>query len=393
MAVRMLSQNTFGRSIVLTTRDWVAGNAVPLGVFAASRAGLGLLMYLSLALLPMRAGEIWRAYPGNLLLDGWVRWDAAWYRDIAQHGYTNAPGHEQVQRDTAFFPLYPLLMRAVHSLVPDLYLCGLLISNIAFLGALMLIYHCVSARYDAGLAQRAIVLIAVYPFSFFFSAVYSESLFLLAAAGAFALGERRRWGWAALCAAAAGATRLVGVAVVFGLLLLYIEQIGFEWRRAGPDILWLPLGLLGTLGYMAFLIVRFGNALQFVDSQYVPGWGAGVGLGSAWRTLRDLSPAAILAGQYPLMDIFHLLIFPLALGLAVLAARKLSIAYAAWSIVTLLLSFALWHSMGRFVAVIFPLFIVAAMLLDRRRYQVAVCISLLLLALFTIMYAHFYWVG
>jgi len=389
----MIGQNTFSRSIVLSTRDWVAANAVPLGVFVASRAGLCVLMYLSLALLPMRPGAFWRAYPDNLLLDGWVRWDAAWYHDIALQGYTNVPGNQPFQRDTAFFPLYPLLIRALYGLVPDAYLCGLLISNIAFLGTLILIYHLTSARYGAGVAQRAIVLLSIYPFSFFFSAVYSESLFLLAAAGAFALGERRRWAWAALCAAAAGATRLVGVVVVFGLLLLYLDQISFDWRRVGLDILWLPLGTLGTLGYMAFLAARFGNPLQFVDSQYVPGWGAGIGLESAWQTIRALSPTTILSGRYALMDAIHLLLFPPALALAALAARKLSIAYAAWSIATLLLSFALWHSMGRFVAVLFPIFVVAALLLGQRGYQITVYMSLLLLALFTILFAHFYWVA
>jgi Mannosyltransferase (PIG-V) len=389
----MISQNTFSRSVVISTRDWLATNAVPLGVFAASRVGLGLLMYLSLALLPMRDGTFWRAYPDNLLLDGWVRWDAAWYRDIAEHGYTNTPSHEQFQRDTAFFPLYPLLMRALHVIIPDLYICGLLISNIAFLGALILIYRFTCARFDSGVAQRAIVLLSIFPFSFFFSAVYSESLYLLAAAGAFVLGEQRRWAWAALSAAAAGATRLVGVVTVFGLLLLYLDQISFERRRVRANILWLLVGLLGTLGFMLFLTLRFGNPLQFVDSQYVPGWGAGMGLDAAWSTIRALSPAAVLAGRYSAIDVVHLLILPLALALAALAARKLSLAYAAWSIATLLISFALWRSMGRFVAVTFPIFIVAAVLLEHRRYQVAVYISLLLLALFTIMYAHFYWVA
>jgi hypothetical protein len=389
----MIGQNTFSRAIVLSTRSWVAANAAPLGVFAASRAGLCLLMYLSLALLPARDGAFWRAYPENLLLDGWVRWDAAWYYDIAAQGYTNMPVHEQVQRDTAFFPLYPLLMRGLSAIIPDLYICGLVISNLAFLLALILIYRLASARYDASVAQRAIVLLAIYPFSFFFSAVYSESLFLLAAVGALALGEQRRWGWAALSAAAAGATRLVGAMLVLGLLLLYLDQISFDWRRIRLDILWLPAGLLGTLGYMIFLAARFGSPFQFAESQYVPGWGAGTGLASAWHTIGGLSPAAILAGQYRAMDLIHLLLLPPALALAALAARKLSIAYAAWSIATLLVSFALWRSMGRFIAVAFPLFIVAAVLLDDRRYQAVAYTCVLLLALFTIMYAHFYWVA
>src|SRR5262249_24251002 len=324
----MVSQNTFNRSILLTARDWLAANTAPLGIFAASRAGLCLLMYLSLALLPMREGTFWRAYPDNLLLDGWVRWDAAWYRDIAERGYTNMPNHEPFQRDTAFFPLYPLLMRALHVVIPDLFICGLLISNVAFLFALILLYRFTSERYDARTARRAIMLLSIYPFSFFFSAVYSESLFLLAVVGAFVLGEQRRWGWAGLSAAAAGATRVVGVLAVPGLALLYLDQIDFDWPRVRADCLWLALGLAGTLGYMAFLGWRFGNPLQFIDSQYVAGWGAGMGLGSAWRTIGGLSPAAILAGQYPAIDVLNLLMLPPALTLAALAARRLSIAYA-----------------------------------------------------------------
>ncbi|MFQ5855726.1 MAG: glycosyltransferase family 39 protein [Anaerolineae bacterium] len=328
-------------------------------------------------------------------MDGWVRWDAGWYYDIAERGYTNVPRNEQGQRDTAFFPLYPLLVRTMKAIVRDTFLAGLVVSNAGFLVALTLLFRLVSNHYNAEVARRSIILLSVYPFSFYFSAMYSESLFLLAVVCAFYFGERQQWSWAALGAAAAGATRVVGAVTVVGLIVLYLEQIGFDWRKVRSDILWIPLGLLGLGTYMAFLAIRFGDPLQFVKSQYVPGWAAGVGIESALATVRaSLAPQSIAAGHYPAMNLIHLSIFLFALLLSVLAWRQPRRAYAVWAILTILASFSLWRSMGRFAAVVFPLFIVASLMLDQDRwYQIVVYVSTLMLALFTVMYAHFYWVS
>jgi hypothetical protein len=42
------------------------------------------------------------------------RWDAAWYVEIARDGYRYEPG---VSSNAAFFPLYLLLIRAIHALL------------------------------------------------------------------------------------------------------------------------------------------------------------------------------------------------------------------------------------------------------------------------------------
>src|SRR3989338_4434316 len=90
---------------------WVALRE-PLMIFLVNRLGLILLVYLSLVMIPVGLPPgVWRAYPENLVLDGWFRWDSGWYARIAQHGYNNAP-NAYCQRDTAFFPLYPLLVMA-----------------------------------------------------------------------------------------------------------------------------------------------------------------------------------------------------------------------------------------------------------------------------------------
>lgn len=75
----------------------------------------------------------WRAYPNNLFLDGWARWDSGWYKSIAEIGYSNLPMNEWGQSNTVFFPLYPLLMRMMRAIIPDTYICGVIISNVSFL--------------------------------------------------------------------------------------------------------------------------------------------------------------------------------------------------------------------------------------------------------------------
>ena len=67
------------------------------------RAGLFILVYLSLLFLPVRQGQdLWSAFPDNRFLDGWSRWDAGWYASIAQNGYSNLPKPLSNQRDTTF---------------------------------------------------------------------------------------------------------------------------------------------------------------------------------------------------------------------------------------------------------------------------------------------------
>ena len=373
---------------------WFANNSVPLSVFAISRLGLFLVAYLSLILLPDTA-DIARARPENLFVDGWLRWDASWYAEIADNGYTNEPRSWQQQRDTAFFPMYPLLIRAARLVIGDTYLSGLLISNVAFLVALMVLYRLVSDKFDSVVANRSIVLLAVNPFSFFFSAMYSESVFLLAVVCAFYFGERRRWVLAALCAAVAGATRMVGVLVVFGLTVLYLEFRSFDLSRVQPNILWLFLGLLGPASFMLFLAVKFGDPLQFVVSQDVPGWGASTNLWSAIMALQTLlPPGSIVAGTYSAMPIIHLLVCVVAVLLSVYAWRRQSTAYGHWAVLTTILSLTLWRSMGRYAITVFPLFTAAAALLeDERWYSAVVYLSTLLLALLTVVFTHWYWVA
>ena len=78
-----------------------------LGVYAASRLFYLLAGALLAGLLP--AGGFYRITPDVPLgrLNIWAHWDGVWYSQIATEGYgAHAPA------STAFFPLYPLLVRS-----------------------------------------------------------------------------------------------------------------------------------------------------------------------------------------------------------------------------------------------------------------------------------------
>lgn len=195
--------------------------ARPLALFALSRLIVLLAVYLGGALAadnPFSPPYHLRG-EGNALLDALAsRWDTGFYVSIAEHGYRYEGA---ALPSVAFFPLLPLAMRVGGALTGDVAVAGILISHAALLLATILFYALVSQRWGEGLAGRAAWYLLIFPSAFFGSAVYSESLFLLAAVGALFLARRGYWESAGLLAFAAGLTRFVG--------LLVAPLLAVEW--------------------------------------------------------------------------------------------------------------------------------------------------------------------
>jgi Mannosyltransferase (PIG-V) len=360
---------------------------VPLRIVIISRAGLFILVYLSLVLIPIRSGDgLWGAFPENRFLDGWSRWDSGWYMDIADRGYTNASKAGTDQRDVAFWPLYPLIVRAVRPLLGNTHLTGIIVSNIAFLLACLLLYQHVRSRHDEKVAARTIFLLCAYPFSFYFSAGYSESVFLLAVVAAFYFGERQNWFLAGLFAAVAGATRPLGVLCVVGLGLLYIEQIRAGRQRIKLDITWILLGLLGSISFPLYLFLEYGNPFLFYTARNVPGWADAVTVDrflGLWPTL--------LAGNVG-MDHINVFFGLLGLVLSGFAWTRNGRAEGAWALLLILGSFTSFTGLGRHVAPAFPVFVSGAVVATKIDHFETLCyVFCLLLALFSIMFSHWYW--
>ncbi len=127
--------------------------------------------------------------PAHWLVEPMRLWDGSWYRLVAVFGYE--PGKSA---NAAFFPLYPWLMKWGHQLTgwsPET--IGYIISNVAFLGALILLYRLVTVDFNQVIASRTLWAVALFPTAFFFSAVYTESLFLLLAVGTLYAARRGEW--------------------------------------------------------------------------------------------------------------------------------------------------------------------------------------------------------
>ena len=165
---------------------------------------------------------------------GWIRnvehahalgplesWDGKWYRMVAAHGYLLLPGR---QSDPAFFPLFPALMRAVHTVGVGYSTAGLLLANAGFLAALVAFHALSEEIVGESIARRATVYLAVFPFGYTFSMEYPESIVLALIAASALAGLRGRWAIAGACGAAAALARPEGLFVALPLLVIAWRQ-------------------------------------------------------------------------------------------------------------------------------------------------------------------------
>ncbi len=377
--------------------------SAPLLIVLTTRMGLFLLAYLSLVIMPIdcqpwidQSNMPWRGFPNNLLLDGWARWDSSWYADIADHGYSLTPVGSEGQRNVAFFPFYPLVIGGARTVLGNSFLAGIVVSNLALVLAVILLYQLVKARFGAEGAAAAVLLLCVYPFSFYLSTVYSEGLFFLMVIAAFYFADRGWWWAASLCAMLAGATRLPGLALAPALGLLYLEKIRFNLRKLRPDVLWLALTILGPVFFAGYLWLRFGDPLWFIKASQVEGWWInGPNLDLAEKTLAQaLSLPNLLTGNYNgvmTLNLVTAIFFAVSL---ILVFRKQPIGYGVFALLLIGFGVGQWLGLGRYVVSAFPVYIAWALAIKNRYlFDGVVVTSSLLLALLTMMYAHWFWVS
>lgn len=314
--------------------------------------------------------------------------DVGWYMDIAQHGYEVQPFNTNAHHNWAFFPLFPLLLRGASFITGEFLLTGMFLSHLFFLAALILMYKTViEFGLNEATADRAIFYLAVFPTGFFFSLPMTESLFLFLTVGSFYAAKRQRWWAACLLCALASATRVTGILLVPSLILLYWSTYRRDWWRR--DLLWLLLAPTGVLSFMVYLYWITGNPLAFKDIQVV--WGRGTGF-FLMPLLNYLAHPLIIADSWDLRLInFLAAITTLTCGILLLKRREFALAlYTLLSEIVTLSSLQL-QSQGRYVLIVFPVFMVLAVAGQHQRVDQTIrTVSLVLLGLMTAMFAlHF----
>lgn len=206
--------------------------------------------------------------PGEGVFDIWSRWDAALFRRVAEFGYTDPRTEPHA---TAFFPLFPLLMKGLHGVGIPWVGAGLLISTAATIVATAFLYRLADEEIGGDAGRNAVLYLSFFPTAVFLVAPYSEALFLAGAVPAFFYARRARWELVALPAAVAVASRAAGAFVLFGLLLEFVRGRNFRMRPAARASAALAAGALPLLVYAAYLERVKGDAFYFFTDQRL-GW-------------------------------------------------------------------------------------------------------------------------
>ncbi len=323
----------------------------------------------------------------------WGNWDAAHYATIATSGYTQPA-------QSAFYPLFPLLIRLATPLtLGDPLLAGIVLANLCAFGALVFFRALAERELGPRRARRALLYFALFPVGIFLAAGYSESLFLLLSLAAFLALGQGKWLAAGGLAALATLTRPVGV-----LLVIPLAWAAFEALRAGGGIerarltaarmagaVALPLLALG--GFAVYLAGRFGRIMAAAEAEGTGEWRRALSwpwdgpLRAASAVWRDTPGHALHAA----LDLAFTALF---VALAVGARRGVPRVYALYCWVTLGIVLLLpmhgydWAALAsnsRFLLATFPLFFVLARWGERRWVHLAIVgVSALLLVLYTL---------
>jgi hypothetical protein len=324
----------------------------------------------------------------NHFWDAFARYDSGWYHGIASQGYIYGAGG---RNNLAFFPVYPLLMRAGGTLLggrqEDYYFAGIVVSWLAFAAAMTVLYRLALLDLPRPAALRAVMYAAAFPFAYFFGMVYSESVFLLALVVTVYALRTRLWLAAALAGAVMTATRVTGVMAVPGLAFI-------AWRAAGQDrrSRLLALAAVAASGagiglYSLFNYQMSGTPFAWYDA--ITFWGYRPG-GNPFGGVLGLLQALVLRPYQFLAtermapyDTLNALSALGALALLPLIWRRFSPGYALVVLAGLLLplSSGQFEGLGRYCSVQFPIALALASLTGEVRHHILLAGSAVLYAI------------
>jgi hypothetical protein len=327
-------------------------------------------LYATIITLTSRAVFIATAYAASWLLassngrskDGplaiWAKWDAGFYLGIAKNGYASRLTEAH---SSAFFPLYPMLIRGVSATGISLLHAAMLINAIASIVAFAFLFR-LAELIEWGSGRRAVLYLALFPTSVFLIAPYSEVLFLAGAIAAFYYAKSRHWHLVGFPAAIAMGTRLAAIFLLLGLIVEFVAQREFYLDKIAIFVTNIALSTTPLVAYAVYLAKVKGNALLFLSDQRL-GWGRTyVGpvksFLATWRTWNN--------STYPTNWIFawRLEIVATAVGLffTVWALKRREWGYAAFMGTTMaaLTTSSWYYSIPRLLLSLFPIVLLLA---------------------------------
>ena len=327
----------------------------------------------------------------------WANFDGEHFLSIAIFGYK--------QLEQAFFPIYPLLINFfTHPFHTNLFttilasiIIGLIISNGSFLISLILLFELLNLDYSKKISYLSIIVLLLFPTSFYFGALYSESLFLLLTVASFYFARKKRWFEASMLGALSSATRIFGILLFPALLIEAMQQ-----KVSLKKMMWLILIPSGLGLYMIFQYVNFGDPLAFYNLQKLVGEQHQSGIILLPQVYYRYTKMILTVDRYNpiyqtillefLVGIFFFLL-PIYGYLKKIRASYLFYAITGFLLTTVQGSFS---SLPRYVVILFPSFLILAIVVNKlpkllKGILIIVCI--LLLSMEATLFLRGYWVA
>ena len=298
----------------------------------------------------------YQIFPGTQLWNLFFHWDALWYARIVAHGYEYTPG---MQSSVAFFPLLPLAIAALRALTGlGTALAGFLITNTCLLVSAILLRRIVLLDFPAPsrVPARAVWFLLLCPMTFFHSAIYTESPFLMFSIGAVLFARKRQWLAAGICGAFLTATRANAILILIPLLweafapATKLTSSSDNPGKFSASRWWLFLVPLGLVSYSIYLYSRFGDPLAFLRAQ-----------AAFYREGASIFSAFTTATRYPVpYGAFFIASAATAMAVCVLGfVQRVRLSYQLYALamLALCLNTSIWESLPRYLSVVFPFYI------------------------------------
>ncbi len=358
--------------------------------FLSWRILLFVILFFAVKLVPLQQhflGGGMQAYLKSPWLWAWANFDGEHYLAIAKDGYHLA--------QQAFFPLYPLLIKLLGGGVWS----GLFISNAAFFLALVGLFKLLRIDYSEKVTKLTVILLLIFPTSFYFGAVYTESLFLCLVVWSFYFYRKDNLFLASLLGMFASATRVIGII----LLPIYLLELFKEKIKWSKKHLWLFLIPLGLIFYMIYLYKIYGDSLLFLHS--LPSFGEQrssipillpqVIYRYVFKILPNLNYSYFAGTFTTIMEFAVGIIF---LVVSVVTFFKLRPSYSLFLIIGYLIPTlsGSFSSLPRYILVLFPAFILFSVWLDKTSKVIKIiCYTILLvgLAVSLSLFGRGYWLA
>ncbi|MBI4453201.1 hypothetical protein HY636_00995 [Candidatus Woesearchaeota archaeon] len=334
----------------------------------------------------------------------WQPWDSQWYMKIARDGYfAGKIGDLSDKAVFAFFPLYPLLIYLFNFGFNNLILSGLIVSFLCSIISVIYLYklvlldysnpqnlytskqisyaseqtsytskqtsssNCVqpeqegfAERFAAGIiAKRTVFLFLLFPTAFFFTAVYTESLFIMLVILSFYYARQQKWFLASIFGILCSLTRSLGMFIVIPLLIEYLQNKGSKGLMIKFDksIIWPLIIPLGLLIYQLYLWFITGTFSTFFTAQKF--WSRGVFEVSNY--IPYFTNPTLHGFRNSIIDVAATFFFIIMLYYIY---KHLRLSYFVYSLLIILIPLLSGNlmSMTRMIIVSFPLYIILALL-------------------------------